>query len=305
VIPTERQPDSSAVEPAAQGQTLRQLGRPAAWLVVIAAVAGLALAAGYALPPGVDWRYVFRPGALSLLAGQSPYVTVERQSAAPWALLALVPLAILPEALGRGLLFVISLASFAYAAARLGAGRLSLAFFLLSPPVLHSLLNGNLDWIVALGCVLPPWIGIFLVAVKPQIGFGVVLFWLAEAWRAGKWPAVARLAAPIGVAYLLSFALFGFWPATFATIAEDSASWNASLWPYSIPVGLGLLVFALRRRQPRAALAASPCLSPYVLFHSWSVAVLAIVNSEPETIAVVVGLWVLIGLRVLNLGPLG
>lgn len=261
--------------------------------------------AGYFLPPAVDWRYVFRPGALSLLAGQSPYAAVERQSAAPWALLALIPLAVLPEALGRGLLFVISLGAFAYAAMRLGAKRISLAFLLLSPPVLHGLLNGNIDWIVVLGCVLPPPIGMFLIAVKRQIGIGVAIYWLVEAWRTGSWRSLVRLAAPIGAAYLLSFLIFGFWPATFASIAESSASWNASLWPYSIPVGLALLIYALRQRNRRAAMASSPCLSPYVLFHSWAIVVIAIVNSEPETVAVVVGLWILVGIRALNLWPVG
>ena len=38
---------------------------------------------------------------------------------------------------------------------------------------------------------------------------------------------------------------------------------------------------------------ASPCLSPYLAFHSWTGALIAIVSSAPATAAVVVGLWIL------------
>ena len=42
-------------------------------------------------------------------------------------------------------------------------------------------------------------------------------------------------------------------------------------------------------------MAASPCLSPYVLFHSWPGAVAAFLVLPGETLAAVVGLWVLVG----------
>ncbi|MGH2524133.1 MAG: hypothetical protein ACRDH2_16625, partial [Anaerolineales bacterium] len=61
-----------------------------------------------------------------------------------------------------------------------------------------------------------------------------------------------------------------------------------------IPVGLGLMVAAIRQQQIRYALPASPCLSPYVLFHSWSSAVVALVTRPAELMAVVIGLWLLV-----------
>jgi hypothetical protein len=272
----------------------RRAATPA--LLATAVFAVVTMAARY-LPPAVDWQLVWRPGALALMAGESPYAAVPYFSAAPWGLLPLLPLALLPEAVGRGLLFAASGGAYAYVAWRLGAKPAALAAFLLSPPVLHGLLNGNLDSLALLGFVLPPRWGLFFLAVKPQVGVALAVFWAVEAWRAGRWRALARLLGPICAAYLVSFALFGFWPAEYAKIAEYSQGWNASLWPMSIPVGLALLVQALRRREMRFALPASPCLSPYVLFHSWSAALVALARSTPEMVAAVAGLWVLVALR--------
>ncbi len=178
-----------------------------------------------------------------------------------------------------------------------GAKPLATAVVLLSPPVLHGLLNGSIDWIAAFGLILPPQIGLLFVAVKPQIGVAVMIYWLAEAWREG-WKKVIRTFWPITVLFLLSLALFGPWP--IRAMKEINLWWNASLWPASIPVGLGLLAAAMRTRKMGYAMAASPCLSPYVLFHSWIGALLAIVPHLPETIAATVGLWLLVGIQALR-----
>jgi hypothetical protein len=49
-------------------------------------------------------------------------------------------------------------------------------------------------------------------------------------------------------------------------------------------------------------MAASPCLSPYVLFHAWSGALASIAPLRFEMIAVVIGLWILVILRFLQVG---
>lgn len=55
-------------------------------------IAVLVLASIY-LPVGVDWRDTFRPAALMLLAGKSPFA-VDIFFAAPWNLLPLIPFAL-------------------------------------------------------------------------------------------------------------------------------------------------------------------------------------------------------------------
>ncbi len=260
----------------------------------VAGVAALfALGAAY-LPPAVDWHAFFRPAALELISGRSPY-DIAGFPSPPWALLPMIPLALLPEHAGRTALLLISLFAFALAAHRLGARPVALIALLLSPPVLHSLLNGNVDAMALLGFTLPPQAGLFFVTVKPQIGAAATIFWLIEAWRrGGRWE-VLRVFGPITFVWLASFLVFGLWPLRWQQ--EIAVYWNASLWPASIPVGLALLAAALHRRRLQYTMAASPCLSPYVLLHAWVGALASIVTRAPETIAAVAALWVVVAIR--------
>ena len=246
------------------------------------------------LPPAIDWSNAFRPAALTLLSGNSPYNN-PLMVHAPWGLIMLTPLAILPEAVGRAMLVFCGLASYALVAHRLGGKPIAIVFLLISPLVLHVLLNGNIDWLAAIGFIIPPQFGLFFISIKPQIGIAVAPFWLIEAWRGGGWKQVVKTFAPFTIVLLLSFAIFGLWP--FEAVNYSQVWWNASLWPMSIPLGLALFVTAARKRRIEYAMAASPCLSPYVLFYSWGTALLAIISSVPETITAVVGLWILVAIR--------
>jgi hypothetical protein len=267
------------------------------FIVLLAALSAL-------LPPSIDWRLTYRPATLALLHGRNPYAagvfSEAPFSAAPWGLLPLIPVALLPLKVGSALLLLVSLIAFAYSAWQLGAGPVTLGAFLLSPPVLHCLLNGNIEWMPLLGFILPPQIGLFFVAVKPQTGFAVAIFWLAEAWHKGGWREVLRVFAPMTAALLVSFLLFGPWPFGARQLLTIADRFNASLWPMSIPVGLALIVSAIRQRKVEYAMPASPCLSPYVLFHSWSSAVIALAAHKIEMISAVIGLWVLVIIRALG-----
>jgi hypothetical protein len=255
---------------------------------------GITVVVAFVLPYAVDWHWAIRPGTLAMLHGESPYEVAPSLGCPPWALLPFLPLAILPDEWGRAVLFTLSLSTFAYSIWKLGARKMGIIAFILSPPILHSLKNGNLDWLPLLGFTLPPWMGLFFVTVKPQMGSIVVLFWLVEAWRQGGIRKVARDFYPIVIVTLITFALYGFWPSQYWYIYNFSKEWNASLWPISLPIGFALLVAALRRREIKFAMAASPCLSPYVLFHAWSGALASLASQTTELIAAVIGLWILV-----------
>jgi len=259
-------------------------------------VAVLLLLIANTMPFGVDWRNVFRPAARAIFSWQSPF-SVSGYFNAPWAVIPLIPLALLPESYGYATLVLLSLAGFAYTAHRLGGKTIAVVAILISPPVLHSLLNGNIDALSVVGFVLPPQIGLFFVLIKPQIGMAVAFYWIIEAWRKNGVREVIRIFAPVTIILLGSFLVYGLWPLRFEQ--EIDLWWNASLWPASIPVGLVLVVTAIRRRRMVFAMAASPCLSPYVLLHAWVGALLAVVSQAPETIASVIGLWLLVLIRFL------
>lgn len=253
---------------------------------------------------GIDYLCVFRPAVINLLHFQTPYTGLYYNP--PWILLVLAPLALLSPSLGASALAVISLLAFAVAFAVLRRRsaeaprwitRVAMAFLILNPFLWTVARQGNLDWLVALGAVLPPQIGLFLVFTKPQAGIAIGIFWGVQALREGGiWKAV-RVFAPVTAAYLLSFLLFGLWviPPHWVVVHPM----NYSLWPLSLPIGLALLASALRRANVRRAITASPFLAPYVLTMTWAVAFLGL--EDWELIAAVIGSWILLALQP-NLG---
>lgn len=268
--------------------------KPLSALLLTAGGIGVAWWLSPYTPRGVDWYTVFRPACLAFLSGRSPY-TVEGFFNPPWTLFPLIPFALLPENVGRTLLIFVGFAAYLSIGHLLGGSRGAILAVLLSPPVMHGMLVGNIDWLPLLGVVMPPQIGLFFVSMKPQIGFAIVIFWLVETWRAGGWRRTLAVFAPFSLAFMLSILLYGLWP--LRARVEISLWWNASLWPVSLPLGMVLIVRAIRKRQLSYAMAASPCFSPYILFHSWVVAIFALIHSTAETIAAVVGLWLLVILR--------
>jgi len=272
----------------------RSIILPVILLVLVAAA--IVLLSIY-LPDGIDWMNTYRPATRALLAGKSPYEEVDIYFAAPWTLIPLIPLALLPVSVGRSILFLCTIAAFGYTAIRLKAKPPATIAFLLSPPVMHCLLNANVEWLPVLGFVLPPQIGLFFISVKPQIGFAVGLFWLVESWRSGGIREVIRVFWPVTTALLLSFIVFGVWPLRWQNTLSLTRSYNASLWPWTIPVGLGLIAASLRTRNIKYAFPASPCLSPYVLFHAWSGALVSLAPHTAEMITTVAGLWILVAIR--------
>jgi hypothetical protein len=202
-------------------------------LAVILLISAVSVAAMY-IPSDTDWHGTFRPAARALISGHSPY-EVESFFNPPWGLLPLVPIALLPEGVGRAIILISTLVAFAFTAVRLGAKPVSFVFFMISPPVVHCLLTANIDYLVTLGFVFPPQIGLFFVLIKPQIGGAVALYWFVESWRRGGLREFVRIFWPITVASLVSFLLFGLWPLRTLGRSVD-VSWNASLWPASIPL---------------------------------------------------------------------
>jgi hypothetical protein len=86
--------------------------------------------------------------------------------------------------------------------------------------------------------------------------------------------------------------IFGNW----FTRGEDviGASWNASLFPWSIPIGLALLFWSLRSMRILPAAAASPFLSPYLQLGSWFFALMALLNNNIAMLIVFVATWTLL-----------
>ena len=217
------------------------------------------------LPAGDDWASCFRPAALNLLRGDSPY-SVAGYYNAPWALLPLIPIALLPFQWGRVVFFLVSLAGFAYIVRRLTTHPLSVLLFLTSAPVVYCFYGGNLDWIAMLSYILPAPFALIFAAIKPQIGAGILIYWLVESWRQGGARLVIRNFFPVALLFMSSLIFYGLWPSNFSEL--DEVPWNVSLFPYLIPVGIFLLGWAITKREPRPAMSAGLFFSPYFSLRS-------------------------------------
>jgi hypothetical protein len=241
------------------------------------------------LPIGSDWVSIYRPAALSFISGENPYGSAFVNP--PWTLIPLIPFTLLPWRFAGAVLSILGLFSYAYVAYKFRATYFAFSFFLISVPVVHQLIDPGVDWLVALGFILPPQIGLFFILIKPQVGFAVALYWLGLSWQSGGIRQVLKVFLPIVVMYLLSFMVYGYHPLFGANLID--IHYNVSLWPWSIPLGIFLVVFALKSKKINWSMLASPLLSPYIAFHSFHGVFLALVRTPIFLVLAVVFVWFL------------
>ncbi len=252
------------------------------------------------LDMGRDWRITYRPAALEMMHGRSPY-GVKVFYAAPWSLIPLIPFAALPYEISNVGIFLCGLCAFAYIAYKLNAKPVGMILFLLSAAVVGCLLNGNIEWMPLLGLVLPPPVGLIFAATKPQVGIGIMIYWFFHIYQTkGMWETVKAF-LPLALLTLLSFWMYGFWISGFQRTLEQSQAspfdYNLSVWPHGIFAGLWLLYKAIQNKNIRAATAASPFLSPYALQYTWAAVLPAVIHAPVELFIVSFGLWIPVILR--------
>ncbi len=277
---------------------MHQKRRDIALLVLVCLVIGIPLywfESTQLLHFNVDWNIAFYPAARLLLQGHNPYWIPFFHNPI-WALIPLIPFALLGHSLGGALLFFFSLFTYAFVAYHFKGKPVALVALLLSPLVFYNQFLGNIDSLVLWGLLLPPPVGLFFIAIKPQIGIGIALYLAYAVWLEGGWRKLLWSFAPVTVALTISFLLFGNWV---VSTSENviSANWNLSLFPWSIPIGLLLLFVAFRRRRVTVSLSASPFLAPYLSLGSWSIALFGLLNSNLLMVGTVFGLWLLYALH--------
>jgi hypothetical protein len=242
------------------------------------------------IPYSPDWD-AFQPAAIDLISGHNPYTRTDEFGFfnPPWALLPIVPFAVLPGRLGAAGVSVLGMFAFIFIAIRLKASPVQTVAIMLSAPVMACLYDVNIDWMVALGLIMPAQFGLFFVLVKPQAGLGIAVFWLFQALYRGGIKEAIRTFAPVTAAFLISFLLYGFYPAHAVHVAWK---WNLSLWPYAIPVGLILLFTAVRSRKINNAVVSSIFLAPYVSIQSYSIPLFGLLSKKYAVVLYSVGTWV-------------
>lgn len=192
---------------------------------------------------------------------------------APWVLLILAPFALMPPLVGAGLWMAMGLVAYTLLARRFKLSLWTTGLLLLSAPVVQGSLYGQIDWLALVGLLMPPWLGLFFVLIKPQVGLGIALYWL---WQAGQEKRAIKTFAPVTVAFLLSFLAYGFWPLNWLDAPMETP--YGPLFPV---IAMALMAVSVRRKGIKYAVIASPWLSPHAYTHSWGGAVLAIMSHGP------------------------
>lgn len=243
-----------------------------------AAFVGIAWQASFL--PNADWNGTYYPVIQCVLKGKNPYLVPGFHNP-PWTVLFLLPFGMLSPEFARGLFFSCGLLVFGIIVWKTKAPPAAALAVLLSPTMIGGLLANNLDIFVLAGILLPPAWGLFVLLVKPQLGFGAALYYLIDSWQTTGWRQVVRIFFPITLAFLFTVLLF---PEFVSKLLVKPAvdPWNRSIFPYGIPIGLLFLWLSIRYRNAFFALAVAPLLSPYTTLYSYVAIQIALLHVDVE-----------------------
>ena len=246
---------------------------------------------------GGDWQLTYghlkanwlNPYQPSLLTNPNPFTNP------PW-LIFLFPQVLLPLSVGSLVNRAITIILIVLVIQKYKAGWRDLIIVATSLPFLDIIWNNNVDAVLFLAILLPSQYksyGIPILLLKPQVISSIALIW----WRQFKFK--PHFFLPLIAVFLLSFLIWGIWPAQLPGVKNATeVPWNVSIWPYGIPVGLGLLFFAYKQPDQdftaEVLAAISTCfLVPYLASYSLIVPfTLLAVRYKTISILVSVLFWV-------------
>ncbi len=235
-----------------------------------------------------DWIGAFAPAIRVWLAGGNPY-SVPGFYSPVWVLVLLAPLAYLPTVWGQVAVMGLGFVAFGACLIKTHTSRLNTFLFMASSPAMFAIVVGNIDWLPMLALWAPAPVGIFIALLKPQTGMGLAAYWAVEIWRREGIKGLITQAAPPVVLVAAPIAVYGLPDYS----ALTNAPWNISLaFPFLAPLGVGLVVYALRRHNPIWTMPASLTLTPYLSYGSLSGLLFALTPCRLALPLAVVALWV-------------
>lgn len=228
-------------------------------------------------PIGVDWEYTFSQVSEFW---QAPYA-IPTFTNPPWVIL-LLPHAWLPLSWGNALNFLLNVTLLILVINRYGGTWHTYLMVFTSPFFFDLARTNNIEWIPLSGLLLPHTFGIPLLLIKPQAMGGIMLIWIKNEG--------VKILIPSAVLIALSFVMWGPW---FLELSlPENVTWNFSMWPVGIPLGLYMLYRAYKTDEELLAAAATPFLVPYVAPYSL-VGLMALLGGKykREVFYVYVGIW--------------
>jgi hypothetical protein len=199
--------------------------------------------------------FVPTPGA-DFHAPDSPFIDYP-----PWITILVLPVRSLAIA------NALTLTALAFALWRSNAKPIHYLLAFTSMPLYANLWLGQYEFIPLLGLTLLPW-GLPLAVTKPQVAFwGVAAWWLRQP---NKW----KIAIAVIGGVLLSFLVYGWWPARLQSPTTLNTFYNLSAWYWGGPL-IGLIAVAatlavmLKTRDVDQAMALGALATPYIQNHSY------------------------------------
>lgn len=224
-----------------------------------------------------------------------PYNTIPGFVNPPWTLLILAPLKTIPRDSAIFLEIVLYFLLTAMVIRKFGGGVLSALIVFTAPLAPDAVINLNIDWIVALGLLVPRAWSAPLLLTKPQNALGYIL---SFNWRDLGWWLVG--AAVIG---LFSLLVWGWWiPDWLAKLDASPVTWLINLAPRALigdipafAIGCLLVGRTLWKRDPILGIFSGLFFVPYIASYSLFVpfALLA-VRSKVAALTAHITLWVLV-----------
>lgn len=257
-------------------------------------------------PYAADWHRAFYQVSKTPL---SPY-DIKLFINPPWTVLILYPFHYFSENISLAMNASLSLVILGLLVIKRKGNLLSLALTLTSFPFLSMLSNGNVEWIPALGFIFQNGWGLPFLLTKPQTGILAILSWISFfssdkilKRNLGNIIKDFRFFIPTILTVIISFVFWGNWLAPMMTNIQNlqnpehgMPTWNISLFPWSIPLGLGLLFYIIKHKPVDSEILgvlATLCLVPYFAAYSLTI-FFALLSVAHHRIAI--ALWFLLWL---------
>jgi hypothetical protein len=244
-------------------------------LAAIALAAAVAITAGFyysLIPYGFDW-ITFTDTGRRLITGVSLYSTMTSFawfSNPPWIAVIMVPFSLLPLRVGWAVMSTLNLAVCGALAWKYKLSPAKLALLISSPPVIYTLINGQIDLMVLLLLLLPSAFWPIAAITKPQVGLG--LLFPVKSWRKAILVGVCVVA--------ITMLLFGPWPLELIRQPKSYVNSPHNFWltlfPYCSVIGVAFIVQGIKKKDERHLLLGSPFILPYATTGNFAGAWLAL-----------------------------
>ncbi len=207
-----------------------------------------------------DFGFFYYAGR-AMSSGASPY-SITGFFSPLHLLLYAAPLSTLPYALAYRLNAFISALTLLLIFYRLAHGRLSFLLLMCAAPwLIFVTWYGQVEWLVMLGLFVNPIAGVFLLMLKPQIG------WLAALLLLARMPRRQAALCLAGLALIFSASFIAGMRWGYAL----NGGWNTAAFPLTAIIALPIVLYAIRYHRLDMALSVAPALAPYVGPQSWIV----------------------------------